>query len=564
MNGNVPRGVAAATDRIGPYQLVTQLGSGAMGRVFLGIDADGRQAAVKVVRSDLADIPSFRKRFARELQVAERVHSPRVAEIFTAQTDGKQPWLATEYVPGPTLQDAVDQGGGFDNRRLRALAVAVAQALQVIHAVEVVHRDLKPANILLGPDGPKVIDFGVARALDASLLTNTGQTLGTPAYMSPEQADGRSVESPSDVFALGALLVFAATGRLAFGDGAPLAILHRVVNNEPDLTGVAEDDVALRRVIEGCLAKEPEDRPSPGHIVELFGVTEWQPLTGVAWQQPALGVGLPLTTSESYDLPTVSLAPRRRTGKRAAVISGATVAALVLVAVAIAESSGGGKGPSADSAHTGGTTASSQQNGGAFPPTDGSSGSGSGGQTTSSGSPSPTPGGQVAPVKPGAPGTTPTQGNSQPVTIIVSESNNQNDPPTSSASHPTSHPSTKKSSAPPAQPAHNPPGPMLAGEITALIPDWFGEPTINISWKAHSDATSYKLHYTVSPGATSGLNPPPPTDQTVSANGTSYSYQFTAGGVTCLQVATVNQYGVSAYYPSPMTCFNDFGQQTSG
>ena len=562
MNGNVPRGVAAATDRIGPYRLVTQLGSGAMGRVFLGTDADGRQAAVKVVRSDLADIPSFRKRFARELQVAERVHSPRVAEIFTAQTDGEQPWLATEYVPGPTLQDAVDQGGGFDNRRLRALAVAVAQALQVIHAVEVVHRDLKPANILLGPDGPKVIDFGVARALDASLLTNTGQTLGTPAYMSPEQADGRSVESPSDVFALGALLVFAATGRLAFGDGAPLAILHRVVNNEPDLTGVAEDDEALRRVIEGCLAKEPEDRPSPGHIVELFGVTEWQPLTGVAWQQPPLGVGLPLTTSESYDLPTVSLAPRR-TGKRAAVISGATVAALVLVAVAIAESGGGGKGAAADSAHTGGTTASSQQNGGAFPPTDGSSGSGSGGQTTSSGGPSPTPGGQVAPVKPGSPGTTPAQGGSQPVTITVSESNNQNDPPPSSASHPSSHPSTKKSSAP-AQPAHNPPVPMGAGEITALIPTWFGEPTMNISWKAHSDATSYKLHYTISPGVSSGLNPPPATDQTIPVDGTSYSYQFTAGGVTCLQLAAVNQYGVSAYYPSPMTCFNDGGQQTSG
>ncbi|MBS2531344.1 serine/threonine protein kinase [Catenulispora sp. NF23] len=562
MNGNVLRGETAATDRIGPYLLVTQLGSGAMGRVFLGTDAAGRQAAVKVVRSDLADIPAFRKRFARELQVAERVHSPRVAEIFNAQTDGRQPWLATEYVPGPTLQDAVDQGGAFDNRRLRALAVAVAQALQVIHAVEVVHRDLKPANILLGPDGPKVIDFGVARALDASLLTNTGQTLGTPAYMSPEQADGRSVESSSDVFALGALLVFAATGRLAFGDGAPLAILHRVVNNEPDLTGVAEGDEALRRVIEGCLAKEPEDRPSPEQIVQLFGVTEWQPLTGVAWQQPPLGVGLPLTASESYDLPTMSLAPRRA-GRRAAVISGATAAALVLVAVAIAESSGGGKGTSADSAHTGSTAAGSQQNGGAFPPTGGSSGSGSGGQTTSSGGPSPTPGGQVAPVKPGSPGTTPAQGGSQPVTITFSESNNQNDPPSSSASHPSSHPSTKKSSAP-AQPAHNPPVPMGAGEITALIPTWFGEPTMNISWKAHPDATSYKLHYTISPGVSSGLNPPPATDQTIPVDGTSYSYQFTAGGVTCLQLAAVNQYGVSAYYPSPMTCFNDGGQQTSG
>ena len=229
-----------------------------------------------MVRSDLAEIPEFRKRFSRELQVAERVHSPRVAEIYDAQTEGTRPWLATEYVPGPTLQDAVEQGGGFAGGRLRALAVAIAEALQVIHAAEVVHRDLKPANVLLGPDGPKVIDFGVARALDASLLTNTGQTLGTPAYMSPEQADGRSVGSASDVFALGSLLVFAATGRLAFGDGAPLAILHRVVNNEPELAGVAEDDEVLRGVIENCLAKEPEDRPTPQQIKDTFGALEWQ------------------------------------------------------------------------------------------------------------------------------------------------------------------------------------------------------------------------------------------------------------------------------------------------
>ncbi|MBS2539529.1 serine/threonine protein kinase, partial [Catenulispora sp. NF23] len=378
MNGNVrsadPAG-PAATDQIGPYLLVTQLGSGAMGRVFLGTDADGRQAAVKVVRSDLADIPAFRKRFARELEVAGRVRSPRIAEIYNAQTDGTRPWLATEYVPGPTLQDAIEQGGAFDDGRLRALAAAIAQALRVIHAAEVVHRDLKPANVLLGPDGPKVIDFGVARALDASLLTNTGQTLGTPAFMSPEQADGRSVEAASDVFALGALLVFAATGRLAFGDGAPLAILHRVVNNEPDLTGVADDDEDLRRLVEGCLAKEPGDRPTPQQIIDTFGEARWQPLTGVAWQPPALGLGLPLTAGESADLPTVALAPKRA-GKRIAVACGAAAAAVILACVAVVEGSGRGGGTAnaaADAPRPGGTMSSSQK-GGPFPLTAGSSG----------------------------------------------------------------------------------------------------------------------------------------------------------------------------------------------
>jgi len=566
MNGNVHRGETAATDRLGPYLLVTQLGSGAMGRVFLGTDADGRQAAVKMVRSDLAEIPAFRKRFSRELQVAERIHSPRIAEIFNAETEGARPWLATEYVPGPTLQDAIDQGGGFDDARLRALAVAIAQALQAIHAAEVVHRDLKPANVLLGPDGPKVIDFGVARALDASLLTNTGQTLGTPAYMSPEQADGRSVQSPSDVFALGSLLVFAATGRLAFGDGAPLAILHRVVNNEPDLSGVAENDDVLRRLIEGCLAKEAENRPTPQQIIDLFGEIAWQPLPGMVWQQPPLGVGLPVTANESADSPTVALAPKRG-GRRIAVISGAAAAAVILTGIAIVEGSSGGTGNSAaGTPQAGGSLSGSQSAGGSFPATPGSSSDS--GQTSASGKPSPTSNGPVGQVNPGNGSTAPTQGSSVAVTVTVNDSG-PNNPGTSqgssTASQPASHPSTHKTTAaPPPQPAHNPPGPMVAGDITVLIPNWFGEPTINISWKAHSDATSYKLHYTYSSTTTSGLNPPPPTDQTVAVNGTSYSYQFPAGDNTCIQVATVNQYGTSAYYPIPMYCVNDMGQQTSG
>lgn len=565
MNSDVHKGDTAATDRIGPYLLVTQLGAGAMGRVFLGTDAEGRPAAVKIVRSDLAEIPAFRKRFSRELEVAGRVHSPRIAEIYNAQTEGTRPWLATEYVPGPTLQDAVEQGGGFASERLRALASAIAEALQVIHAAEVVHRDLKPANVLLGPDGPKVIDFGVARALDASLLTNTGQTLGTPAYMSPEQADGRSVESASDVFALGSLLVFAATGRLAFGDGAPLAILHRVVNNEPDLSGVAEDDEELRGVIEGCLAKEPEDRPTPQQIMDVFGTPGWQPLAGVDWQQPPLGVGLPLTANEAADLPTVALAPKRGS-KRIAVISAATVGALILATIAVVEGSGGGdKGNTAADAARTGSAMSSTQSGSPSPSADGSSSSTPSGQTPNGSNPPPasraSASSPAAPVPPGS--TAPAQGGSAPVTVTV-PGGGQNSAPvthqpvTTTTSKPVSHPSTHPTTtAPPPAPTHNPPGPMVAGDINVQIPNWVGMATVYLTWKAHSDATSYNLHYTVKG---TGVN----SDQTVPVSGTSYSYQIPADGTTCLQVQTVNQYGSAAYYPSPMYCVNSFGQVSSG
>ena len=376
--------------------------------------------------------------------------------------------------------------------------------------------------------------------------------------------------SPSDVFALGSLLVFAATSRLAFGDGAPLAILHRVVNNEPDLSGVAEDDSVLRRLIEGCLAKEPDDRPTPEHIIETFGTTEWPPLAGVAWEQPPLGVGLPLTASESADQPTVALTPRRG-GGRIAVISAATVAALILATIAVVESSGNGKDtPAADTQHSSSASSSGQSGGAAFPPTDSSAGSsGSSGQTPTSGGPSPTPNGSVTAVKPGGgPATAPSQGSSQAVTITVPASGPSTgggtstggvpaSHPASTTSKPVSHPSTHPTTAPPPQPIHNPPAPMGAGDIKVQIPNWAGMATVDLSWPARSDATGYKLHYTVKG---TGMN----TDQTVPVSGTSYSYQIPADGTTCLQLQNVNQYGASAFYPSPMYCVNSFGTVTSG
>jgi len=552
--------------RIGPYQLLTQLGSGAMGRVFLGQDGSGRQAAVKVVRSDLAEVPAFRKRFARELDVARRVHSPHIAEIYDAQPDGLRPWLATEYVPGPTLQEAVEQGGGFDSARLRTLASAIAEALKVIHSADVVHRDLKPANVLLGPDGPRVIDFGVARAIDASLLTSIGQTLGTPAYMSPEQANGRSVESPSDIFALGSLLVFAATGRLTFGDGPPLAILHRVVNNKPDLEGVAEDDAELRNLIEECLAKDPDDRPTSERIIEAFGSAEWEPLTSVAWQRPPLGVGLPLTFNDAADAPTAAIGPKDRQGKRIAVISAATVAALVLATIAIVEGSTGNDHPTTKgSSRVGDPLSGANPGAGSFPSgSESSIGATSSGQTVSSGSSfSPSSGSTASPENPGG---APASASGSSTAIVVdqnssyqtSRGNSSSAPSTSKPSAPVSKttskpaPSTTSSATPP-QPAHNPPAPMGANEISVRIPPWFGMATVNVTWTAHSDATSYVLHYTISNG----------TDENVPVNGTAYSYTMPAGSTSCVQVRTVNQYGQAAW-SDPKLCFDSAGHQISG
>lgn len=556
--------------RVGPYQLLTQLGSGAMGRVYLATDGSGRQAALKVVRSELADVPAFRKRFAREVDVASRVHGPHIAEIYDSRSDGPRPWLATEYVPGPTLQEAVERSGCFDSPRLRAFASAVADALKTIHAVDVVHRDLKPSNILLGADGPKVIDFGVARAIDASLLTNTGQTLGTPAYMSPEQADGRLVQSASDVFAFGALLVFASTGRLAFGDGPALAILHRVVNNEPDLEGVAEDDPGLRELIERCLAKEPDDRPTPQQIIDALGPAPWEPLSGVAWQQPPLGVGLPLTVEDGADAPTVALSPKAKRGKRVAVISAATLAALILVTIAIVEGTGDSGKPGTTSSAKVGEPLSGANSGGSFPSSGDSSAdtSGSSLQTTGSTSSSPSPAGSPpAPVNAGGPpsdtGTTTSAAGGQGPGGQQSSSQSPGHSSTSSA--PTSKTTTSKAAPPPPTttiaappPAHNPPAVFVHGDVSVTIPPWFGGATVDVSWASRSDATGYELHYTVDDGM--GHK----SDQTVPLTATSYSYQMAATATSCVQVRPVNQYGKPAFYPSPMICFNTQAQVVSG
>lgn len=235
-----------------------------MGRVYLSYTPGGRPVALKVVRPELAEDPEFRARFAHEVASAQRIHGLFTAQLVDAGVDAATPWLATTYVPGPSLQQVVQRFGPLPERTVLLLIAGIAEALQAIHATGVVHRDLKPGNVLIAPDGPRVIDFGIARAADAGALTSTGLRIGSPAYMAPEQATGRPATPATDVYALGALAVHVATGAPPFGDGPDPATLYRTVHEEPDLDPVPE---GLRGLLLGCLAKRPEDRPSTAEVI---------------------------------------------------------------------------------------------------------------------------------------------------------------------------------------------------------------------------------------------------------------------------------------------------------
>ncbi|TRV78554.1 serine/threonine-protein kinase [Streptomyces sp. 130] len=265
---------AGRTRLIGPYQLLGLLGAGGMGEVYLARPVDGPQApgpvlvALKTVRPDLDLDDGFRVRFRREIAAAEAVRSPHTAALVGGDASGRLPWLATEYVPGPSLAEAVARGGPLPEPAVRALGAGLALALADMHAVRVLHRDLKPGNVLLGPDGPKVIDFGIAQAFDATQLTRTGVVVGSPGYISPEHVNGsRALVPASDVFCLGAVLAFAATGHGPFDDSDMAAVIFRIARGESELSRVPP---TLRPVIEACLRTDPAARPAPGRLAELL------------------------------------------------------------------------------------------------------------------------------------------------------------------------------------------------------------------------------------------------------------------------------------------------------
>jgi eukaryotic-like serine/threonine-protein kinase len=267
--------------QVGRFTVLGLLGEGGMGRVFLGRSPGGRAVAIKVIRAGLASDPAFQARFSHEVAAARAVGGFYTAPVVDADTTGPHPWLAVAYVAGPSLLDAVMVSGPLPPSAIRRLGLGLAEALQAIHAAGVVHRDLKPSNVLLAADGPRVIDFGIARAAESSSLTRTGTIMGSAGFMAPEQIIGGDVGPAADVFALGAVLTFAATGQGPFGEGRTEALAYRVVHAEPVLDWLPEPP---RGLVARCLAKDPRQRPDPGGVItSLAAIPAAGPEAGEGW-----------------------------------------------------------------------------------------------------------------------------------------------------------------------------------------------------------------------------------------------------------------------------------------
>ena len=268
---------ASDPGNVGHYRLIGRLGEGGMGRVYLGLSPGGRQVAVKLIHPGQAG-SQFRERFAREVEAARRVGGFHTAPVVDADPAGDPPWMVTAYIHGPSLSEAVLEQGPFGLAQARALGAGLAEGLAAIHACGLVHRDLKPSNVILAEDGPRIIDFGIARAAEASRMTTAGLVVGTYSYMSPEQVAGEAAGPASDVFSLGCTLAFAVTARAPFGDESIVSVVHRISSEPPDLAGVPEEG-GFRQLLSECLAKYPNDRPRLADI--LNRLTESGPGAGL-------------------------------------------------------------------------------------------------------------------------------------------------------------------------------------------------------------------------------------------------------------------------------------------
>ncbi|MCY0946891.1 serine/threonine-protein kinase [Streptomyces antarcticus] len=270
---------------VGPYRIAARLGSGGMGSVYLGRSRGGRSVAVKVIRPELAEDPEFRRRFAREVRAARLVNGVYTAGVIDADPTGSPPWLATAYVAGPSLSEAVRNHGPWPGESVLALAAGVAEALEAIHVHGVVHRDLKPSNVLLASDGPRVIDFGISAVADAATeLTRVGTVIGTPGFMAPEQLTGAGVTAATDVFSLGAVLAFTASGTGPFGAGTTSELMYRVVHDAPDLGALP---AGLRDLVARCLAKDPARRPTVSALLDQLADGP-DTAAGSQWLPPGL------------------------------------------------------------------------------------------------------------------------------------------------------------------------------------------------------------------------------------------------------------------------------------
>jgi serine/threonine protein kinase len=326
--------------RVGRYRLTARLGAGGMGVVYLAETQDGYPVAIKVLRPELADNPEFRTRFGREVAALTRVQGVCTVRVIEADTEAATPFLVTEYADGPSLSEYVNERGPLDPQMLYGLATGLAEALTAIHAAGIVHRDLKPSNVLLTATGPKVIDFGIAQALDTASLTRTGITVGSAGYIAPEQITGRA-GTPADIFTWAVTVAFAASGQSPFGSGTSEAMLWRIMNQAPDIAAVPS---GLRPLVEAALAKDPQARPAaPQLLAELTRgaaiPTGAQPAAGLDnptqtilaqnWH-PAATAGRPGTPAGPAAYPSYPTGPRNR--RRGALVPVVLVLAFVLAA----------------------------------------------------------------------------------------------------------------------------------------------------------------------------------------------------------------------------------------
>ncbi|AUI59657.1 serine/threonine-protein kinase [Amycolatopsis sp. BJA-103] len=329
--------------QVGPYRIIAEIGEGGMGRVVLGLAPDGRLVAVKQLHAQFAHDPRFRERFRREVATSRLVSGAYTAAVMDADAEAETPWLASVFVTGPSLKEAVDAAGPLPAASVRLLASGLAAALTEIHRAGLIHRDLKPSNVILTSDGPRVIDFGIARvAEEAQELTGTGAIIGSPAFMSPEQAGSGQVTGASDVFSLGAILVMAATGRGPFTGPTAPQTLYNVVHVAADFTDVPDE---IRRLAEPCLAKDPARRPTPEQILDHLGpvppgMAPWPPAVHARIRQQDAEVrsvlALPLPI---WRPPPKKMAPRTKKllfGALAAVVL-LVVAGIVALGLSVAE-----------------------------------------------------------------------------------------------------------------------------------------------------------------------------------------------------------------------------------
>jgi outer membrane protein assembly factor BamB len=329
----------------GHYRLESCLGSGGMGVVHLARSTSGMKLAVKVVHAQFAHDPDFRGRFRQEVAAARRVSGAFTAPVVDADPEAELPWMATLFIPGPTLSEEVKRNGPMATAQLRRLMAGLAEALRDIHRAGVVHRDLKPSNVLLADDGPKVIDFGISRPSDSELRTETGKLIGTPPFMAPEQfRRPRDVGPAADVFALGSVMVHASTGRGPFDSDSPYIVAYQVVHDEPDLTGVPDE---LAPLVLRCLAKEPEDRPTPDELMrELRSVAaSYDTQAFIPMQRTEETPGPQPRVDEPDRVEEPGRLPGRRLGRRAVLGAGALGLTVIGTLVSVALLGGGGGTP---------------------------------------------------------------------------------------------------------------------------------------------------------------------------------------------------------------------------